>query len=113
MLGDTSTVHLDDILLFTTTADEHRRKATRIEELLRNAGLKLNRRKCISMKNAIEYCGHRYENGWSHPLRIDNTISGRPEPWNKTELRRFLRHVNYFRDYMPSLAHFAAPLSST
>lgn len=109
-LGTHVTVHLDDILLFTTNERDHEWKEAAIEDALRNSGLRLKERKCVRKSRTIEYCGHLYGYGKAKPVLSDRTLIDWPKPRNRKELKSFLGHVNYYRDYMPMLAHHATPL---
>lgn len=109
-LGTSVTIHLDDILLFTTDERDHDWKSAAIENALQVSGLKLKEKKCVRKSREIEYCGHRYGYGKATPVLSDRTIRDWPKPRNKTELRKFLGHINFYRDYMPMLAHHATPL---
>ena len=50
--------HLDDIIIFSKTEEEHLQHLEVIFERLHEAGLKLKRSKCSFMKMHIEYLGH-------------------------------------------------------
>lgn len=54
-LGTSVTVHLDDILLFTTDEREHTWKSAAIERTLQDAGLKLKESKCVRKSHEIVY----------------------------------------------------------
>lgn len=109
-LGTHVTIHLDDILLFTEDERQHMTLAAMLERTLSDAGLKLKESKCVRKTREIEYCGHRYGHGKAKAVLSDRTMKDWPKPRNKSELRKFLGHVNFYRDYMPMLAHHATPL---
>nr|ALO50153.1 ORF1 [Penicillium spinulosum metavirus 1] len=110
-LGEYVTIHLDDILVFTKEDDAmHQRVASAVENALQASGLKLKESKCVRKSRTIEYCGHRYGYGKAKAVLSDRTMLDWPKPRNKSELRKFMGHVNFYRDYMPMLAHHATPL---
>ncbi|CAK44870.1 uncharacterized protein An05g02090 [Aspergillus niger] len=109
-LGNNVTIHLDDILVFSDNEQEHDRICQGIETRLRQNGLALKERKCQRKVREVVYCGHRYSYNRCSPVISDGTIRNWPKPRNKTELRKFLGVVNFFRDYIPMLAHHATPL---
>ena len=49
--------YIDDIVIATETAEEHLRRLREIMTYLRNAGLKMNPKKCEIMKDSIKYLG--------------------------------------------------------
>ena len=49
---------MDDIIIYTTSLEEHERKYNLLIERLRKADLKLQRDKCIFLKTEVIYLGH-------------------------------------------------------
>ena len=55
---DMVTVYIDDILVFSRTLDEHLQHLQSVLQRLKQAGLKLNPRKCHFITQEVEYLGH-------------------------------------------------------
>lgn len=51
-------VYLDDILVFSDTAEDHYRHLREVLERLREAPLYAKPSKCIFAQNKLEFCGH-------------------------------------------------------
>lgn len=61
-------VYLDDILITGRTESEHVRQLEEVLTRLREAGLCLNRSKCVFMAKSVSYLGHRIDSEGLHPL---------------------------------------------
>lgn len=97
----------------THTEHNHGWKAAAIEDALRNSALRLKEKKCVRESRTIEYCGHLNGYGKAKPVLSDRMLIDWPKPRNHQELRKFLGHINCYRDYMPMLAHHATQLYSS
>ncbi len=51
-------VYLDNVIIFSSTFDEHLRHARDILQVLKGAGLSLKLRKCTFFSNKVDYLGH-------------------------------------------------------
>ena len=104
---------LDDIIVTGEDDDDHLRNLEAVLQRLRDAGMRVNRRKCSFFMSAVEYCGHGVSAQGLHktPAKID-AIKQAPCPRNVSELRSFLGLVNYYARFLPSLATTLHPLNS-
>jgi len=57
-------VYLDDIIVFSSTIDEHFRLQSAVLTRLRDTGLKLNPSKCRLLQKHVAFLGH-FVKGWS------------------------------------------------
>ncbi|EER03931.1 Retrotransposable element Tf2 155 kDa protein type, putative [Perkinsus marinus ATCC 50983] len=98
-------VYLDDVLVFSSSLEEHLRHLRLIFEAFREAGLTLAGDKCSIGMDSVVYLGHRYSaDGMSPDLTKVKVISAWPTPRTATDLRSFLGLVGYYRHSIP---HFA------
>ena len=91
--------------------EEHLYNLTEVLKRLRDAGLKLNFKKCLFFQDEIKYLGYIID---KHGLRRDSqkvaAIREAKSPSNVTELQSFIGMVNFYQKFVPSLATKLAPL---
>jgi hypothetical protein len=105
-------VYLDDIIIFSKTHEEHEKHLALVLEKIKNAGLKLKRKKCNFFKNELEILGYRVSKNMIRPTkdRIQD-VHNFPAPTTIKELRSFMGLMSYCRDFIKDLAAAAKPLS--
>ena len=105
-------VYLDDILVFSKTAEEHQRHLRMVLELLRKHKLFAKPSKCELGKSEIEFLGHIVG---SNGIRTDPSkvaaILDWPLPANRTDLRAFLGVANFCRRFVMNFSAIASPLN--
>ena len=103
---------IDDILIYSTTWEEHLRTLTELFRRLRAAKLTARPSKCFIGQTSVEFLGHVIEHGQVRPrpekLKAIQEVS---QPQTKRELRSFLGMANYYRKFIPNYAAVAAPLT--
>jgi len=105
-------VYLDDILVASTSMDEHLRHLNVIFSVLAQNGLVLNVTKCHFAKAEVDYLGHRVASGGIRPLpRHISAIQDFPTPSTVRGLQRFLGMVNFYRRFLPGIAGIVRPLT--
>ena len=98
-------VYLDDILIASATLEEHKKDLEKVFKILDDAGLTINRAKCVLAKPSLDFLGYRVDETGITPLpeRVD-AISAVPPPTTVKELQSFLGMVNYYRRFVPHAA---------
>ncbi len=108
----TCLVYLDDVIIFSTSVEEHIRHVDEVLSCLSSAGVTLKISKCHFFTTTVEYLGHIIKPG---QLEIDqaNTKSLREAlpPSTRTQLRSFLGLVNVYRRFIPNFSTVAGPLN--
>ena len=108
---ETCLFYLDDIIVFSSTWEEHLARLREVFERLRHAKLKLGATKCTFATKEVSYLGHRVtEEGLLPDPSLQAAIRDIPPPTTATEVRSFLGLAGYYRRYVKGFAAIAAPL---
>ena len=104
-------IHLDDIIVFSKTPQEHLVKLWAIFKKLKKAEFKLKPSKCEFCKQELTYLGHVVsKNGIQTDCKKVNAIWKWPVPTNVTEVHSFLGCTNYYHRFIKKYAQVAKPL---
>ena len=106
-------VYVDDILIHSSTFDEHLIHLQSVFDRLNDANLKLQPKKCQFAAKRVEYLGHYFsKNGIEvNPSKIA-AVKNYPVPKTRKQLKAFLGLTNYYRRFVKDYAKIAAPLNS-
>ena len=108
---ETCLFYLDDIIVFSSTWEEHLARLREVFERLRHAKLKLGPTKCTFAAKEVSYLGHQVtEEGLLPDPALLAAIRDIPPPKTATEVRSFLGLAGYYRRYVKGFAAIAAPL---
>ena len=108
---ETCLFYLDDIIVFSSTWEEHLARLREVFGRLRHAKLKLGAAKCTFAAKEVSYLGHRVtEEGLLPDPSLLAAIRDIPPPKTATEVRSFLGLAGYYRRYIKGFAVIAAPL---
>ena len=108
---ETYLFYLDDIIVFSSTWEEHLACLRQVFEQLRHADLKLGAEKCVFAAKEVSYLGHRVmEEGLLPDSALLAAIREVPPPKTATEVRSFLGLAKYYRRYVKNFAAIAGPL---
>ena len=105
--------YLDDILVFSRDMKQHLQHVRTLFECLREADLKLTKRKCNFLKAHVQYLGHYISGGGLEPVPEKlHSLRDMPPPEDLTGVRRFLGFVGYYRKFIPRYSDIARPLTN-
>ena len=99
-LGECCSVYIDDMIVFSSTVEEHVRHLRLVFDRL-HVGLKLHPAKCDFASPRVVYLGH--------VITAEGILSN---PTGVKEVREFLGLVGYYRRFVPNFARVAGPLHS-
>ena len=103
---------LDDILIASTTWEEHLATLTLVLTRLLAAGLSVNFAKCIFGSSSQEFLGMIIDSTGLHPAPTKlEAIASMPRPQTVEELRTFLGLTGFLRQFVPNYSLTAAPLT--
>ena len=105
-------VYLDDVIIFSATAEQHLKDVDAVLTRLREAGVTLNLEKCKWFAHEVEYLGHVISPGRLH-VHNKNTAALRDArfPTTKTQLKSFLGMCNVYRRFVQDFTRRARPLN--
>jgi transposase InsO family protein len=104
--------YLDDLLVFSKSADEHVEHLRKFFNLLRTNQLAINKSKCEFFVDQIDFLGHTIgENMISMQKDKLQAIGDWPLPKNRKNLQSFLGLCNYYRSFIPNYSTLASPLT--
>lgn len=103
--------YLDDILVASTSPEEHLSHLRQLFTRLTEFGLVINRSKCLLGVASLQFLGHCVDAGGISPTREKvQVISEIASPSTFGDLRRFLGLINFYRRFVPHCAQLLAPL---
>lgn len=104
--------YLDDIMILSSTIEEHLADLRAVFMRLRLFKLKANRTKCIFVRPKIRYLGHLLT---PHGIQPDPAkvaaITDMLPPKNVKQLLTFIQTASWFRKFIPGYANLTKPLS--
>lgn len=105
-------VYLDDILIFSSSQEEHFKHLQIVFEKLRQNCLKLKLKKCHFFKQSVKYLGHVVTADGIIPDDDKVEALKRLEtPRNLRDVRSFLGACGYYRKFLKHYAEITAPLT--
>jgi hypothetical protein len=112
LLGICVVVYLDDVLIFSKSAEDHVNDVAKVLKLLLDAKLLAQPTKCLFGVKQLEFLGHVVsERGLEmDPKKVD-AIKNWPHPQNIGELRSFIGLCNYYRNFIGGFSRLATPLT--
>jgi hypothetical protein len=107
-----ATAYLDDIIIYSSSWQEHKKHLCTIFEKIRRAGFTLAPNKTQLMAEKIHFLGFEFSRGKISPAEIKVlAVNKVPRPVTKTDVRSFLGMVGYYSRHIPGYAGIAAPLT--
>jgi len=102
---------LNDIIVYSTTIEQHLKDLVSVFQILRENKLKINLEKCHFCMFEVEALGHKVTK--KGLLLLENkvkAINNLDTPTNVTELRSFLGMIGYYRNFIDNYASLSSPL---
>jgi hypothetical protein len=105
-------VYLDDVLIYSKTADEHLEHIRVVLRELQRHVLHIKLSKCYFGRSSVNFLGHVVKAG---QIRMDpdkvEAVLNWPRPKSVTEVRGFLGFARYHRRFINQFATLATPLT--
>lgn len=105
-------VYLDDIIIFSTSLQEHLQRLEAVFKRLRKANLKIQLDKTEFLRSEISYLGHVItpEGVKPNPDKIQ-AILEYPIPTNTRQIKSFLGLLGYYRRFIRDFAKVTKPMT--
>lgn len=111
-IGVRCLVYMDDIIIFSTSLQEHLINLSMILESLKKYNMRIQLDKCEFLRKEVAFLGHVVtpQGVKPNPDKI-KAIKEWPLPKNEKELKGFLGIVGYYRKFIKDFAKIAKPLT--
>ena len=98
-------IYQDDMLILTHDHKSHVKVLRQVLTTLKNAGIKLNIKKCKFFVDSVQYLGHIFDKSGVRP-NPDKTrcILEAPAPQNVKQVQAFVGLCNYYSRFIPNFA---------
>jgi len=103
--------YIDDILVFSSSEEEHREHLSRVCTQLNSVGLKLNEKKSALCRDSVPFLGYEINSKGIKPLpeRVE-VLRNLPEPTDSKVLQRYLGMFGFYQKCIPNFSERAKPL---
>lgn len=110
--NDICLVYLDDIIVFSTSLQEHMTNLEKVFQRLRESNFKIQMDKSEFLKLETAYLGHIISKDGikPNPDKI-SAIKNYPIPKTPKEIKQFLGLLGYYRKFIPDFARTTKPLT--
>lgn len=103
--------YVDDVLIASTSPDEHVRHLRAVFERLAEHGIVINPTKCLLGVHELDFLGHHIDQQGTTPLPEKvQAVRDFPQPQSPRQLRRFLGLVHFYHRFLPHCATLTQPL---
>ena len=104
--------YIDDLLIASSSPDEHKQHLRSVLERLSENGILIHPAKCIFGVKELDFLGHRVDSQEIRPLEKKvQVIREFPQPTTHRKLREFLGLVNFYYRFIPGCADILHPLN--
>ena len=105
-------VYIDDVLICSSSWEEHLEHLDTLFERLEQVHLTVNLKKCEFGKATVTYLGHVVGSGHVRPVRAKiSAIENFPRPTGRKELMRYIGMAGFYRKFCRNFAQVIAPLT--
>ena len=113
-LEDIILVYLDDVLVFSETAERHREDVCRVLQRFQELKMRAKLSKCEFEKDEIQFLGHVITQG---QVRVDESKLTKLDQWkfpltHIRQVRQLMGFLSYYRAFIPGFATTTAPLTA-
>ncbi|XP_048229074.1 uncharacterized protein LOC125369846 [Ricinus communis] len=108
-----SLIYIDDILLFSETAEDHHQLLQQSLAIIQKYGIMLSEKKSTIGRREIEFLSMHFKNGqYTYGPHLTKELDNFPEEnLSVKQIQQFLRILNYVREAIPHLSSYTCHLS--
>ena len=107
-----SASYIDDVIVYSTTFEEHLQHLEIVLQKLKDLGLTVKPSKCQFAVQECTFLGHKVGRGVVQLLEAKvEVIRSIPKPKKKKDMQAFLGLANYYRRFIAGFASIAVPLT--
>lgn len=105
-------VYMDDIIVYSSTLDEHFKRLTEVFSRLLKSNLKIQPDKCEFLRKEVSYLGHLITDKGvkPNPDKV-RCIEKFPQPQNQKDIKSFLGLTGYYRRFIPNYSKLTKPMT--
>ncbi|CAF4061878.1 unnamed protein product, partial [Rotaria sp. Silwood1] len=104
-------VYIDDIVVFSSTFEQHLKDLSSVFDRLKTAGLTLKASKCNFCRKELKYLGHIITpDGIKHDPGLIDSVKRFPQPTRLKDIQSFLGLTGYYRKFIKDYAKISEPL---
>jgi hypothetical protein len=104
--------HMDDVILFSKTIEEHAQRLEHVLQKFEMANLQLQPSKCVFAQSQFQYLGYTVsEEGLTASPDKTSAIRHYTAPKSMKDVRSFLGLASFYRRLVPNFAYMAKPLT--
>lgn len=105
-------VYMDDIIIFSTSLQEHIQNLKMVFIKLREANLKIQLDKCEFLRKEVEFLGHVVTPEGIKPNKKKiSAIQNFPIPKTQRDIKSFLGLLGYYRKFIKNFAKITKPMT--
>ena len=106
-------VYIDDVLIASSTPDEHKQHLQQVFQRLSDYGILINPSKCLFGVDSLEFLGHHVSSKGIRPVNTKvEVIRKFPQPTTARHLREFIGLINFYHRFIPHCAQILQPLNT-
>ncbi|RDB23650.1 Transposon Tf2-9 polyprotein [Hypsizygus marmoreus] len=111
-IGRICHVYLDDVIIWSSSVEEHKINVSLILQALRSANLFCSMKKSVLFTTELDFLGHHISSRGieADASKVERIINW-PRPRSAKDVRRFLGLVRYIAIFLPALAEFTSILT--
>ena len=103
--------YMDDLLIASTTPEEHLQHLKLVFQHLSDHGVVINPHKCVFGVSNLTFLGHHINQQGITPLQEKvQAVREFPQPTSQRKLREFMGMVNFYHRFLPRCAELMQPL---
>jgi len=107
-----SYTYIDDVLVASSTPEEHLQHLQMVLECFKQYGIVIRPSKCVLGASSLQFLGHQVNSEGIQPLEEKVTaILDFPLPLARKKLREFLGLVNFYHQFVKNCATIVQPLN--